>query len=513
MEVKKPVQSINSYWLKTVDRLNLIATITGLLETALVGLIIFIFFNSSYQPILFWGGLLILASILIIVNAIIVHYVARPLRDLLAATSKSNRDTNTSLIPPNINSNKYKDTGFATAVTAIYNKTVPSKSEQPTSNSSSIDSNRVIVEGLNRLDCNIIILDEKNQIKYYNQGSPVETKPGGELGMSLLFNGKDTFKSWLNHTKDHAVNSERIWRRIPDQVSGQEDRRFFDVYANYKKGSPNETVITMVDRTKAYASDEEALDFIAFAAHELRGPITVIRGYIDVLYDELEDTLVDDQSELFKRLEVSANKLSGYINNILNTSRYDRRHLKVVLLKDTYYNIYHSIADDMQLRATSQGRLLEVMLSQDLPPVAADGNSISEVMGNLIDNAIKYSNEGGLINVTARQNGDFVEFSVTDRGIGMPSNVMANLFQKFYRSHRSRETVAGTGIGLYISKAIVESHGGSISAKSEEGRGSTFTFSLPTYDSISAKLTKSKGNQGIIKEGGGWIKNHGMYRG
>ena len=94
----------------------------------------------------------------------------------------------------------------------------------------------------------------------------------------------------------------------------------------------------------------------------------------------------------------------------------------------------------------------------------------------------------------------------------MPSNVVENLFQKFYRSHRSREAVAGTGIGLYITKAIVESHGGHINVTSAEGKGSTFTVSLPTYDSVSKKLDENKSNEDIIKEGGGWIKNHGMYR-
>ena len=167
----------------------------------------------------------------------------------------------------------------------------------------------------------------------------------------------------------------------------------------------------------------------------------------------------------------------------------------------------------MQLRASSQGRLLEVIFQPDLPKIAADRNSISEVMSNLIDNAVKYSNDGGLVSVTTKLNGDFVEFIVKDRGIGMPENVVSNLFQKFYRSHRSRETVAGTGIGLYISKAIVESHGGNISVISEEGTGSTFTVSLPTYDSIAEKLNTSDENEGVIKEGGGWIKNHGMYRG
>ena len=96
----------------------------------------------------------------------------------------------------------------------------------------------------------------------------------------------------------------------------------------------------------------------------------------------------------------------------------------------------------------------------------------------------------------------------------MPGNVITNLFQKFYRSHRSRETVAGTGIGLYISKAIVESHGGRISVRSEEGKGSTFIVSLPIYATVADKLQAgNNSNEGMIEKNSGWIKNHSMFRG
>jgi signal transduction histidine kinase len=168
----------------------------------------------------------------------------------------------------------------------------------------------------------------------------------------------------------------------------------------------------------------------------------------------------------------------------------------------------------MQLRSSAQNRLLSVNFPDGLPSIAADPASLSEVFGNLIDNAIKYSNEGGAITVSAAVKGDFVEVSVEDHGIGMPGNVVSNLFQKFYRSHRSRETVAGTGIGLYISKAIVESHGGTISVRSEEGKGTTFVVALPTYQSVAAKLKESNNsNEGLIEQNSGWIKNHSMYRG
>jgi signal transduction histidine kinase len=169
----------------------------------------------------------------------------------------------------------------------------------------------------------------------------------------------------------------------------------------------------------------------------------------------------------------------------------------------------------MKLRASSQNRLLSVHLPDDLPTVAADRASISEVLSNLIDNAIKYSNEGGIVNVTASASESFVKVSVEDRGIGMPGSVVSNLFHKFYRSHRSRETVAGTGIGLYICKAIVESHGGKISVRSQEGEGSTFEFLLPIYSTVAETLqSNNNSNESLIDhDESGWIKNHAMYRG
>jgi two-component system phosphate regulon sensor histidine kinase PhoR/two-component system sensor histidine kinase VicK len=197
----------------------------------------------------------------------------------------------------------------------------------------------------------------------------------------------------------------------------------------------------------------------------------------------------------------------------LNTSKYDRRHLQIHLAEDSLASIYDSIKDDMALRASSQRRLLSVNFPEDLPTIAADRSSLSEVISNLIDNAIKYSNDGGSVSATAAVKDNFVVVSVTDNGIGMPGNVVGNLFHKFYRSHRSRETVAGTGIGLYICKAIVESHGGQIGVNSVEGQGSTFTFTVPTYASVADKLqANDHTNAGLITTSQGWIKNHAMYK-
>ena len=250
------------------------------------------------------------------------------------------------------------------------------------------------------------------------------------------------------------------------------------------------------------------------AAHELRGPITVIRGYLEVLAKELHSKLSLDELALLNRLSVSANRLGTYINNTMNASRYDRRHLKLYLQEYSLRDIYHNIEDDLQLRAKTQSRTLAVNIPADLPTIAADRNTLQEVITNLVDNAIKYSNESGAITVGAKVEGKFIETWVKDTGIGIPSSIIEHIFDKFYRSFRSRESTAGTGLGLYLAKAIVESHGGVMNVISQEGRGSTFSFTVPIYAAVAEKLKASdNSNEGIIEDSSSWIKNHGRVRG
>lgn len=517
MEVKKDTQKmIRDFWpffhKQIIEKITLgqIASIT-----AVAALLILTNTLPVTSPIL-WAVIGTILLIETLSSVILLHYTSRPTKDLIAAIIHVSGET-TSTTPPNPNDKRYRNSGFKQALQAIYQLASDEKpvaqidadiEQMPASTKSLLES------ALNETLCGFVVLNHDREITFNNKAAPTHISPDGTAVLGVLFNGNDTLDAWLDDCEQHAVHAEHIWTRIPDRMPEEEGRHIFDVMASYDKGSTNETVLTFIDRTASYLVNEEDLDFIAFAAHELRGPITVIKGYLDVLEDELSAVLQPDQHELFHRLTVSANRLSGYINNILNTSRYDRRHLKARLSEDSISDIYDTIKDDMLLRAQSQNRLLSVSFPADLPNIAADRASVSEVIGNLIDNAIKYSSEGGAINVTASVKGDFVEISFEDHGIGMPSNVVSNLFQKFYRSHRSRETVAGTGIGLYISKAIVESHGGTIGVRSVEGEGSTFTVDLPIFATIADKLkADDNNNEGLIEHGNGWIKNHSMYRG
>ena len=442
---------------------------------------------------------------------IIGKYALEPL-DFLARTITQVSDQPHNSVPPNLNGTRHERTGFKLMVDTIYG--LATRNPQAPAPDASVSTLQAAL--LSKLPGGVIAFDEKRNIVYANETAPVVTKETGEKHIELMFDGEDTLEAWLSLVETSQVSASKTWSRIQTAIPGEPKRRVFDIVASYQKNGAQgiDTLLLLVDRTKHYAVNEDSMDFIALAAHELRGPITVIRGYLDILRPELDSVLSTDQKELFDRLDVSSSRLSGYVSNILNASKYDRRHLQLHLREDRVADVYKIVADDLSLRASTQGRVLSVTLPDDLPTIAADRNSLSEVMANLVDNAIKYSNEGGQVAVTAAVDGDSVRFSVQDFGIGIPASVVGSLFSKFYRSHRSKGTVSGTGLGLYISKAIVESHGGKIGLSSTEGQGSTFSFTVPIYSTVKDKLLAIDAeNKGIIETSSGWIKNHSMYRG
>lgn len=510
MAINNTPKLASQFWNRFSKKIVLTVLFSQILIYICFGLTLSYFNILKVDSITFW----IIYVTFFVINSIIIITIlinaTKPLKDLMAVIVHISGEK-PEMQMPDINSTKNEKTGMSDALKILYELSARKESYSV----STAENNKVIInDALDATICGFVALNNKREIVYANKSAPVNIDQDGKKYLDVLFNMNNDLSLWLDECEENSVHNEHVWTRIPNKLPNEENRHFYDIYASYQKGASCETVISLIDKTKSYIVDEENLDFISFAAHELRGPITVIRGYLDVFEDELSPLFKGDQRELFNRLVISSNRLSGYIDNILNTSRYDRRHLKMRLSEEKVSSIYDTISDDMKMRAGAQNRLLSINLPENLPTVAADKASMGEVFGNIIDNAIKYSNEGSTIIISAKKNGDFVDISFEDHGIGMPESVVSNLFQKFYRSHRSRETVPGTGIGLYISKAIVESHGGTISVRSEDGNGSIFTVSLPIYSTVANKLlADDNNNEGIISEGNGWIKNHSMFRG
>lgn len=509
--MKTAEPTIHEYWKQYWRRTLFLIIGMQFIAVLIVGIALIYVEAVDITQAAFWIQFIAVLTAVIAVNIIVAVIVTEPLKQLIAALAQVAGER-TTLLPPNPNAKRYEKNGLKPVLQYIYE--TPLKAAPSTEMESSTNSDK-IEHALNANNIGMAFFSEEGDLLYSNKNIPFKTVDGKTV-LSLEFYTDTSFDSWLAACKEKSVHAEKTWARIASKPLGQEDRKIYDVVANYQKGEAVAASLVLIEKTDEYAEEDEDLNFIAFAAHELRGPITVIRGYVDTLNDELQLALDEEQRELFKRLIVSANRLDTYIKNILNSSRYDRRHFSVRLGEVRLIDIYSAVADDMQLRASAQHRMLSIDIPQDLPTVAADVSSVSEVFANLIDNAVKYSNEGGTIEVRAELDNDYVKVDIIDHGIGMPANVIGNLFHKFYRSHRSRETVAGTGIGLYISKAIVESHGGTMEVRSVEGEGSTFSFTLPIYSKVADKIAANdNNNQALIAKTheGSWIKNHGVIRG
>lgn len=502
---------MRDYWRIYRRNAILLSLLTQLLVVLVVGgALIVADAHIDALPFIITMGATIITSVAL--NIYLILFLLAPLRDLATAIARAAGQTvDQPLGNPNLP--RYAKDGFHDMLLYIYKNNSADNADN-TDNSHASQRYKTLLTALNQTNTGIVVMNTAGEISFANRAAPVAQTKEGVLKLELLFDEPDDFTNWLAACETNTVHAQQTWLRVPNKIIGDEDRRIFNVTASFEQGSAAEVVLIAYDESDIYQPEDDGLDFISFAAHELRGPITVIRGYLDVLSLELEDVLTAEQKELFQRLIVSGNRLSGYINNILNTSKYDRRHLKIHLSEESLARIYQTIRDDMNLRASSQHRQLVVDIPDNLPTVAADPSSISEVLSNLIDNGIKYSNNGGIVRVNAAVEGAFVKVSVVDNGIGMPANVVGNLFHKFYRSHRSRETVAGTGIGLYICKAIVESHGGTISVSSTEGVGSTFSFTLPIYASV-AETLQANGhiNTALVARHGESITNHATYSG
>jgi signal transduction histidine kinase len=332
--------------------------------------------------------------------------------------------------------------------------------------------------------------------------------------LDMSFPSDDTFDNWLKQVKNKKATATASWERVRLNVRDNHPARLFDLAAYYNRDNSNrmEVMVALFDHTKQYSQDDQAVSFIALSVHELRTPLTLLRGYIEVIQEEINAGSDPELQSFMEKMRSQAEQLMAFVNNILNVARVDDDQLQLHLEKGDWATILKKAISDLSLRAKVRDITLHCRIATDLPPVGVDRLSIHEVVNNLVDNAIKYSGTSRTINIESKLNGDgLIETTVQDFGLGISTSIMPNLFTKFYRDHRNRAQIGGTGLGLYLSKAIVTAHGGTISVSSHEGEGSTFGFTLLPYDKMTEEL-KQGGDQEITRSAHGWIKNHSLYR-
>jgi len=256
-------------------------------------------------------------------------------------------------------------------------------------------------------------------------------------------------------------------------------QKVFQVNASplFESKTINGCLLVIHDITEMRRLETMRRDFVANVSHELKTPLTSIKGFVETLLDGALDDK-ENSVNFLKIINNHADRLNTLINDLLDLSHIESK--EVVLNKEKF--ILTHLVNEVMLGFKSQAKKKAVELSSDLDPgleIFADKSKIEQVLTNLINNAIKYNKEKGFVRVYSEQLVDKVKIIVEDSGSGIPARDISRIFERFYRvdKARSRE-LGGTGLGLSIVKHIVELHSGSVGVESTEGLGSKFFFTL-----------------------------------
>ncbi len=235
------------------------------------------------------------------------------------------------------------------------------------------------------------------------------------------------------------------------------------------------------DDTRERDTELRRIDFLINVSHELRTPLTSILGFSRLFQDGDLGPLTADQSECIGRVVTQGLYLVDLLNNLLDLSRLEAGRVKLERAPFDFHTVVKEVTSNLASLSKDRGVDVRVAAPADLPAADGDRQKIVQVLINLISNAIKFSAQGGRIEVSARAEGDEILVCVSDTGIGIPKEEQECLFEKFYQGRAGRAgATKGTGLGLAIVREIVRLHGGHIWVESELGQGSRFYFTLAT---------------------------------
>ena len=247
-----------------------------------------------------------------------------------------------------------------------------------------------------------------------------------------------------------------------------------------KRGQLLGTVRTMKDITELARIDEMKTEFISIVSHEFRTPLTSIKGYVDLILEGDTGEINETQREFLGIAHDETNRLAVLVNDLLDVSRIEAGRIKLEMEPLAIGEMINAAIISLQPQATEKAVEVTAHLSEMSLHIKGDRDRINRIILNLLSNAIKYNKQGGKIDIVVSRDKSMVQVDVADTGVGISEADIPMLFAKFYKAGATAAVSAGgTGLGLFIAKSLVELHGGRIWVKSEEGKGSTFSFTLP----------------------------------
>ncbi len=290
---------------------------------------------------------------------------------------------------------------------------------------------------------------------------------------------------WIHTINDWATNADRIeqWTFLADQLVIED--KFVSVHLSPVL-SDNQfygTVSIFRDITKEVEVDKLKSEFVSTVSHELRTPMTSIKGYADLMLMGAAGQMTNPQIRYLQVIKNNADRLHMLVNDLLDISRIETGKTALDLRPLDIPQIIEQVVDGhLNGRIQHEARVLQVIteIAPSLPLVNADHARITQILTNLLDNALNYTPNNGQIVVTAKATHSYVHISVKDTGIGIAKENQDKIFDRFYRAEDAEvQRVPGTGLGLAIVRSLIEMHGGRLKVESQLGKGSSFTFNLP----------------------------------
>lgn len=316
----------------------------------------------------------------------------------------------------------------------------------------------------------VLLLSKERQVTMLNRAAEKLFNVSSEAALGQPF---------ITLVRDHEMDAivqkcleKAEQQRGIVQVGG--GKRYLDMTATPLS---NGTLVLVQDITGIRRLEKVRQDFIANISHELRTPIASLKALLETLHDgAINDKNVAE--DFLQRMQVETDKLAQMVSELSELSRIESGELALKLETVDVGAAVERVAD--RLRAQAERAQLSIILdnSPDLPRIMADESRLEQVLVNLVHNAIKFTPQNGEITISSKVEGENILVTIADTGVGIPADDLPHIFERFYKVDRARSG-GGTGLGLAIAKHIVQAHGGNIWAKSDEGKGSTFAFTLP----------------------------------
>jgi len=302
-------------------------------------------------------------------------------------------------------------------------------------------------------------------------------KKSGRLTFSDLFDEESSGITWNGLRDLHGGQTPPFQFECGEKILSVQFAPFSDVAQD--EGQLGGYIAVIHDITEQQKFERSRREFVANVSHELRTPLTSIKSYTETVLDN--QPMPAEQQERFLGVVINeTDRMTRIVKDLLVLSRLDNNKMEWVFSRFSVRRLMDNIYDAMLMDARKHGHKLTLNVENELGEMTADRDRIEQVVINILSNAIKYTPDGGHIDVTASRRDDMLRVSVRDDGLGIPKEDLPRLFERFYRvdKARSRER-GGTGLGLAIAREIVIAHNGSIDVESEVGRGTTVTMIIP----------------------------------